>query len=161
VPAALPVSHLGTAPPYHAPPSLHRSPTPPPAQKEGEERRGRKRMSKEARAASAALELYAYCTQGPPDAPAFDAEAEAAAAVTALLRADVVITTYSVLQAEVHLAPNHADGVASRALRRPKRYRVPESPLLQVRRGAKNGGAQGWGCRVGGGARCGATGGPG
>lgn len=37
-----------------------------------------------------------------------------------------------VLQQEVHYSPNHTDAMAQRALRRPKRYRVPESPLLQV-----------------------------
>lgn len=37
-----------------------------------------------------------------------------------------------VLQNEIHYSPNHNDGIASRALRHTKRYRVPESPLLQL-----------------------------
>jgi hypothetical protein len=39
-----------------------------------------------------------------------------------------------VLQQEIHYSPNHAKGVAQRALRHAKRYKVPESPLLQVGR---------------------------
>jgi hypothetical protein len=91
-------------------------------------------MSKDARAARAAAELAAYCASGPPPLPAFDAEEEASEAVAAIWggAADVVLTTYAVLQQEVHLSPRHADGVAARALRHAKRYRVPESPLLQV-----------------------------
>jgi SNF2 family DNA or RNA helicase len=127
---------LAPAPPPAARPCLTSAPPPRrrprPPQREDEERRGRKRMSKEARAATAALELMQYCLEGPPEAPAYDAEAEAAEAARALLGADVVLTTYAVLQAEVHLAPNHEGGAAGRALRRPKRYRVPESPLLQI-----------------------------
>jgi len=39
-----------------------------------------------------------------------------------------------VLQQEIYYSPNHdSDGIARRALRHTKRYRVPESPLLQVR----------------------------
>jgi hypothetical protein len=43
-------------------------------------------------------ELYEYLSNGPPDKPAFDAEADAAEAVQQLLQGDLVITTYDVLQ---------------------------------------------------------------
>lgn len=51
-----------------------------------------------------------------------------------------------VLQAEVNYSPNHTDAVAARSLRHAKRYRVPESPLLQAR--AHAGGWPGRGCVV-------------
>ena len=45
---------------------------------------------------TAAQALLDYCANGPPEAPAFDAEAEAAEAVAALEGAEVVLTTYAV-----------------------------------------------------------------
>lgn len=57
-----------------------------------------RRMSKEAKAAAAAAAAWQYAAEGPPDAPAFDADAEASAAVAELLQADLVLTTYDVLQ---------------------------------------------------------------
>lgn len=65
-------------------------------QKEEVERKGRKRMRKEDRAATMAQQLADYCANGPPDAPAFDAEREAADAVEGVVGADVVLTTYTV-----------------------------------------------------------------
>ena len=50
------------------------------------------------REAAAAAAGWQYMVDGPPDAPVFDAAAEADAAVAQLLDADVVITTYDVLQ---------------------------------------------------------------
>lgn len=69
------------------------------SQKEDEERKAKgrgKRLSKDAKAARAAADLYDYVVAGPPDAPAYDAEAEAAEAVEAIAGADVVLTTYLV-----------------------------------------------------------------
>jgi hypothetical protein len=43
-------------------------------------------------------ELYDYLSNGPPDKPAFDAEADASEAVAQLLQGDLVVTTYDVLQ---------------------------------------------------------------
>jgi hypothetical protein len=56
------------------------------------------RQSKGARAAAAAVAAWNYAVEGPPDMPLFDATAEASAAVAQLLGADVVLTTYDVLQ---------------------------------------------------------------
>lgn len=44
------------------------------------------------------MAAWQYMMDGPPDAPAFDAATEADAAVKELLDADVVLTTYDVLQ---------------------------------------------------------------
>lgn len=62
----------------------------------------------------------------------YDAEAEARAAVAELVAegADVVLTTYAVLQQEVHYS---AAGEDAPRLRHAKRYRVPDSPLISVR----------------------------
>jgi hypothetical protein len=62
------------------------------------------RQSRGARAAAAAIAAWSYMLDGPPDAPVYDAAAEADAAVAQLLDADVVITTYDVLQ-QVRLVP--------------------------------------------------------
>lgn len=56
------------------------------------------RQSRGARAAAAAVAAWQYMVDGPPNEPVFDAAAEASAAVAQLLDADVVITTYDVLQ---------------------------------------------------------------
>jgi hypothetical protein len=73
---------------------------------------------------------------GPPDTPVFDSEAEAAAAVDQLMGADIVLTTYPVLQQEVHFSGSKSNGSTGStmlgALRHNKRYKVPESPLLQL-----------------------------
>lgn len=55
---------------------------------------------------------------------------EAAREVDRLRGAAVVLTTYDVLQREVHFSPNK-ERLAS--LRSEKRYVVPESPLLTLR----------------------------
>ena len=47
-----------------------------------------------------------------------------------LAGASVVLTTYDVLQREVHFSPN-LERISS--LRSEKRYQVPESPLLTLR----------------------------
>lgn len=60
---------------------------------------------------------------------ASDCVAQAAAAVAQLVAADVVLTTYSVLQQEVHYSPHSQ---VLRSLRHEKRYKIVESPLLQV-----------------------------
>lgn len=59
---------------------------------------------------------------------------EAAREVARLRGAAVVLTTYDVLQREVHFSPNK-DRLAS--LRTEKRYVVPESPLLTLRSAPK------------------------
>ena len=78
--------------------------------------------------------------------PSFDAAAEAQAALRRLQHADVVLTSFDVLRAEVNFVPN------TRSFRRPKKYAVPHCPLLQVRwwrlvidevSGACSGGQQG------------------
>lgn len=56
------------------------------------------RLSKGARQQQALLEQYNYIINGPPDQPAFDAAADAASAVQQLLTADVILTTFDVLQ---------------------------------------------------------------
>jgi hypothetical protein len=56
------------------------------------------RLNKAERLAAQQLELYNYCTNGPPEKPVYDVTADAAAAVQQLLQGDVVITTYDVLQ---------------------------------------------------------------
>lgn len=63
--------------------------------------------------------------------PSFDPQQEASAAVRQLLDADVVLTSYEVLRQEVHYSP---EGARLHSLRRAKKYAVPESPLLSVRR---------------------------
>ncbi len=50
------------------------------------------------RQAAEAAQMWAYAVDGPPEDPLFDAEAEAASAVQSLLGADVVLTSYTVLQ---------------------------------------------------------------
>lgn len=65
------------------------------------------RQSKGARAAAAAVAAWNYMLEGPPDAPLFDANADASAAVAQLLGADVVLTTYDVLQ-QVRMIPMFA-----------------------------------------------------
>ena len=62
--------------------------------------------------------------------PSFDPQQEASDALSYLLEADVVLTSYDVLRQEVHYSP-HSDRLHS--LRRAKKYVVPESPLLSVR----------------------------
>ena len=59
-----------------------------------------------------------------------DAHAEAAREVERLRSSSVVLTTYDVLQREVHFSPN-LERLSS--LRSEKRYLVPESPLLTLR----------------------------
>jgi len=69
------------------------------------------RQSRGARAAAAAVAAWQYMVDGPPNDPVFDAAAEASAAVAQLLDADVVITTYDVLQqvrVGTHLSTGHA-----------------------------------------------------
>lgn len=56
------------------------------------------RLGKGARQQQALQEQYNYIINGPPDTPLFDAAADAAEAVQQLLRADVVLTTFDVLQ---------------------------------------------------------------
>ena len=60
-------------------------------------------------------------THAPAAEPTEDAEAEAAAAVSALTDCDVVLTSYAVLQQEVHYSPS--SGTLS-SLRHAKRYKV-------------------------------------
>jgi hypothetical protein len=88
------------------------------------------RLSKAARTALAYADMMRYLEDGPPDAPSFDAEADAAAAVAALVKGGLVLTTYDVLQQEVHFSGSSGERLAS--LRHKKRYRIPQSPLLQV-----------------------------
>jgi SNF2 family DNA or RNA helicase len=73
-------------------------------------------------------ELYSRLLQGGSVQASYDAAAEAAAALCRLSRADVVLTSFDVLRAEVHFVPRE------RELRHRKRYQVPHCPLLQVRR---------------------------
>jgi hypothetical protein len=61
------------------------------------------RLSKASKAMQQQQELYEYLSNGPPDQPAFDAEADAAEAVQQLLQGDLVITTYDVLQQVWHI----------------------------------------------------------
>jgi hypothetical protein len=58
------------------------------------------RGNKAAQQAAAAAAAWQYILDGPPDGPAdgFDATAEASSAVQSLLQADIVLTTYDVLQ---------------------------------------------------------------
>ena len=98
-----------------------------------EQRKQQKGLSKAARQAAAAAQLWAYATTGPPKDPVFDAEAEAAAAVRSLVGADVVLTSYTVLQQEVYYSGASVEGTGVvGALRKAKRYKVPECPLLQL-----------------------------
>ena len=60
-------------------------------------------------------------THAPAAEPTEDAEAEAAAAVSALTDCDVVLTSYAVLQQEVHYSPS--SGTLG-SLRHAKRYKV-------------------------------------
>lgn len=55
-------------------------------------------MGKGARQQQALMEQYNYLLNGPPDTPSFDATADAAEAVQQLLRADIILTTFDVLQ---------------------------------------------------------------
>jgi hypothetical protein len=63
------------------------------------------RLSKANKAMQQQQELYDYLSNGPPDKPAFDAEADAADAAAELLKGDLVVTTYDVLQ-QVGLSSN-------------------------------------------------------
>lgn len=69
------------------------------------------RQSKGARAAAAAVAAWNYAVEGPPDVPLFDATAEASAAVAQLLGADVVLTTYDVLQQVRGVAESQLDNM--------------------------------------------------
>ncbi|PRW05825.1 E3 ubiquitin- ligase SHPRH [Chlorella sorokiniana] len=73
------------------------------------------------------MELYGRLLAGEDIEPSFDAAAEAQAALRRLQHADVVLTSFDVLRAEVNFVPN------ARSFRRPKKYAVPHCPLLQVR----------------------------
>ena len=64
------------------------------------------------------------------DVEEYDARTEARKLIEQLSQADVVITTFPVLQREHHYPPLEE---RMRVLRRPKRYIVPESPLISMR----------------------------
>ena len=78
-------------------------------------------------AAIAPVPPHCMPTAGEDIEPSFDAAAEAQAALRRLQHADVVLTSFDVLRAEVNFVPN------TRSFRRPKKYAVPHCPLLQVR----------------------------
>ncbi|GAB4816117.1 hypothetical protein N2152v2_003163 [Parachlorella kessleri] len=74
-------------------------------------------------------ELYERMLSGDSVAPAFDPDLDARLAAGRLRQADVVLTTFDVLQREVYYAPNER----ASGLRHAKRYAIPTCPLLQVR----------------------------
>jgi len=65
---------------------------------------------------------------------AFQADEEVDAVVKRLMEADIILTTYQVLQGEVNYNDpvRGAVGESTRVLRHPKKYKVPVSPLLAV-----------------------------
>ncbi len=79
-------------------------------------------------------ERYQLVAAGLAD-PSYNAAQEAHDAMQRLLEADVVLTSYRVLQQEVHYSPNHSQ---ERRLRHAKKYTVPESPLLAIRWGLRH-----------------------
>lgn len=70
---------------------------------------------------------YAKLLAGEAVEASYDPEAEVAGALRRLQAADVVLTSFDVLRAEVYFVPS------SRSLRHAKRYAVPHCPLLQAR----------------------------
>jgi hypothetical protein len=93
--------------------------------------RGSKRAAEEEEEALADAAAAAAAGGGADDATK---AGQNCAALAALAAADVVLTTYGVLQAEVHYS---RDESFRGRLRRTKVYPVPESPLLQARARAR------------------------
>jgi E3 ubiquitin-protein ligase SHPRH len=88
------------------------------------------RKKRRPRLTDAQREFDLYTRRAAGEAPAsFDARAAAVVTARTLAAADVVLTSFDVLQQEVYYSP---DNPALRGLRHVKRYTVPECPLVAV-----------------------------
>lgn len=79
--------------------------------------------------ARAKVELSAHLEAAAVSESALSPSSQYSASLRDLLAADVVITTYDVLQAQLHCAPG---GAGKYSFRQEKRYALPASPLLQL-----------------------------